>query len=424
MNRTSPQNGLSLIELMIALAISVLLLLGLVQVFSASRASYMLAQGMARTQENGRFAMEFIQRDARMAGHFGCKSDQSLFLSSMPSLRSLFLSNSADYTTLPTTTHGQALAFDQSIAGYEASNTAPGNTMELQAKPAGGGASDWLPELNPTLQVPASEAQPVKNSDVLILRFLSPNSATVSAFEPDTTTTPAGFRLRLPVAEWNALGQNATQYTATSTPPGLLAIADCRMALLFQADSVSVDGTNAVINVKINGLNQSGLDARDQFDPGMGQIRLYRAESVAYYVGLNPTNSSPTLYRLSFNTDPGGTAIRRQVDEIAPGVESLQLLWGRDASATAGASAKAPPSGLVDSYVTGANVGSTDARANWQRVGAVKVGLLMRSPDPATSTARADGVYVLGTKVAVPNDGRYRFVYETNIALRNRLYGN
>src|SRR5690606_21928152 len=72
--------GLSLIELMIALAIGSLLILALVEVFAASRAAYMLATGLARTQENGRFAIDILQRDLRMAGHAGCVNDQARFL--------------------------------------------------------------------------------------------------------------------------------------------------------------------------------------------------------------------------------------------------------------------------------------------------------------------------------------------------------
>src|SRR5690242_4302480 len=48
------QAGLSLIELMIAMVIGLVLILGLIQVFAASRQAYQLSQGIARNQENGR----------------------------------------------------------------------------------------------------------------------------------------------------------------------------------------------------------------------------------------------------------------------------------------------------------------------------------------------------------------------------------
>lgn len=90
--------GLSLIELMIALLISSILLIGVIQVFAASRTAYQLSQGIARNQENGRFAMDFLTRDIRMAGHAGCVNDQVLLstdASGNPTggnIRSLFLS--------------------------------------------------------------------------------------------------------------------------------------------------------------------------------------------------------------------------------------------------------------------------------------------------------------------------------------------
>ena len=69
--------GLSLVELMIALLIGTILLIGVVQVFGASRTAYQLSEGMSRTQENARFALDYLQRDIRMAGHFGCVNDQA-----------------------------------------------------------------------------------------------------------------------------------------------------------------------------------------------------------------------------------------------------------------------------------------------------------------------------------------------------------
>ncbi len=39
---------------------------------------YRFNEGLARVQENGRFALEFIRRDARVAGFWGCYSDAEL----------------------------------------------------------------------------------------------------------------------------------------------------------------------------------------------------------------------------------------------------------------------------------------------------------------------------------------------------------
>jgi len=66
------QQGMTLIEIMIALLLGVLLLAGVIQVFLSSNQTYRMQENMSRVQENGRFAMDFISRDIRMADYLGC----------------------------------------------------------------------------------------------------------------------------------------------------------------------------------------------------------------------------------------------------------------------------------------------------------------------------------------------------------------
>lgn len=66
------QRGLTLIEVMIAITISLVLLVGVMQIFTGSRQTYRVQDNMARLQENGRFAMSFLSKDIRMADHWGC----------------------------------------------------------------------------------------------------------------------------------------------------------------------------------------------------------------------------------------------------------------------------------------------------------------------------------------------------------------
>ncbi|XXF11165.1 PilW family protein [Pseudomonas sp. D2-3] len=70
------QAGLSLIELMIAMALSLLLMLGVLQIFLSSKQTYTANSALSRMQESGRFAMDFITYDLRNAGYKGeCFSD-------------------------------------------------------------------------------------------------------------------------------------------------------------------------------------------------------------------------------------------------------------------------------------------------------------------------------------------------------------
>jgi len=63
----SQQRGLTLIELMVALIISLLILAGLFTVYQSNQRGNRLNDGLMRTQENGRFAIDFLIRDIRQA---------------------------------------------------------------------------------------------------------------------------------------------------------------------------------------------------------------------------------------------------------------------------------------------------------------------------------------------------------------------
>ncbi len=120
----SRQAGLSLIELMISLVIGLILMLGITQVFIASHSASRLSEGVARAQENGRFALDFLERDIRMAGHMGCVNDQAHFIkeTGLPRNNMLAATN---------TGNGSPLDFSVAIQGYEAPGTAPSNILNV-----------------------------------------------------------------------------------------------------------------------------------------------------------------------------------------------------------------------------------------------------------------------------------------------------
>jgi len=71
------QSGISLVEVMIAMLLGVMLLGGMLQIFSSSRQSYRVHDAVSRMQESGRMALELISRDARMTDFWGCLSDKA-----------------------------------------------------------------------------------------------------------------------------------------------------------------------------------------------------------------------------------------------------------------------------------------------------------------------------------------------------------
>lgn len=429
--------GLSLIEIMVALAISSLLVLGLVEVFAASRTAYQLSTGLARVQENGRFAMDFLQRDIRMAGHLGCVNDQARFLPenvtpSRPALVSTFLTESeqfaGNYAAAP-----EALRFDVGIQGYDAriggtgGATGSGSAVTLTSAPTvATAASAWQPAL-PTSTAPGTKAlfeelnEPVQNSDIVVLRYFSPTGAQVVKPDP-TNPSSHGFQPGNP-ATITFEADQASRLTEGVTNPGLFGITDCMNAAVFQkTDATSL--TTGVMEVGIGGANKSGLLGNQSFADG--QAIVYRAESVVYYVGVND-NGNPSLYRLRYTLNPGDGDPEAVNEELVEGIESLQLQYGQDSRVLA---TERPTGNIGSSVLANAVQPAADPVTAWRRVGLVQIGLVARSPDPAAAAQRDVAneevvpLSALGVTVTPPDDARYRTVYEGSIALRNRLFGN
>jgi len=350
--RSMPQamRGLSLVELMVALVIGTILVLGMVQVFAASRAAYQLSEGMGRVQENGRFAMDFLQRDIRMAGHFGCVNDQARLLGNN-AFRSHFDADGV-------------LDFSRSIEGYD------------DASPTG---------------LTLSPAR-VAGTDSLVLRFLRGNGVPVTAIDAATLS------VEIDPDKWGALTDGGV------ASPQLFGIADCTYADVFAADSTNSGAGQVVAPAAVDDLALYGTN------PGGGPALLYRAEALVYYIGIG-AGGQPSLWRARIAAD-GSTSS----EELVEGIENMQLRYGMDQNAAS------DPTGFIAEQGDAGDVGTT--AADWRRVGQVQVALLAVSPNPATAVAAEAAPRLFGEAQTVPSDGRYRAVYETSIALRNRLYGN
>lgn len=427
----SAQVGLSLIELMIALTIGLILIAGVIQIFSASRAAYQLSQGIARNQENARFSMDFLQRDIRMAGHAGCVNDQSLLSTDSTgkiiggNIRLLFanaaLREAGDLSTLPA-----PLRFDVSIQGYEANGTAPGDTRAIATTPAVGGAGDWTPSLPAELMANLSGPKPIAGSDIIVLRYMSPIQATVTAM---AVSMSGASTIGYPT-EANATSSKVATGTGST---GLYAIGNCAATSVFQGSAVG----NTGMSVAVSGLNKSALGytvpgtnakVAESYSYAPNQTWLYRAETMAYYVALNPGNPQvPALYRVRWTQSADGVP-GQVAEEMVEGVESMQLLYGEDSAAAGATSA----TGFVNKTATAAALGdplpNTAAAAasalRWRRVGGVQLGLLIRGTAERAAAEQNPSLQILNVGITAPADGNYRYTYETSIALRNRLFGN
>ena len=406
MNLRHPQSGVTLVELMIAVALSAFLLLGLIQVFSASRLAYQTTTGLARVQEGSRFATDFLQRDIRMAGHMGCSNDRARNARQPNAfLDSFFLTNAqrdaGTYSAAPF-----ALRFDVPIQGYEAVGTGRGGAVNVSA-PSGG----WTPALDASLNGSTGlSPAPRPGSDVLVLRIFSGDAAPLFSDIRPAISQPGA--VSIPPAS-NALIENGRYY----------GLASCERAAVFQARGPGAGGVFPIGPGGSNlatGFNTSqGGGGPPISDFTANTTQVFRADAFVYYVGLRGADGMPSLFRARFANGVWGAS-----EELVEGVDTLQLMYGLDSDGN----------GAIEGYVRADEVvaGVTaynDVANRWRQVASVELGLVLRSPERAGTPDRnvsANGaVQVIGVTVnSNANESILRRPYETTIALRNRLFGN
>lgn len=409
MNPVSKQQGVSLIELMIGVALASFLLIGLVQIFGASRVAYQTTTGLARVQEGSRFATDFLQRDLRMAGHMGCQGDRVRRAAvgndpAIPIIDSLFLTG-AQYTARNFGAAPYPLRFDFPIHGYEATGTGRGGAVNVSA-PGGG----WTPALDASLA--GLSPAPRGGSDILVLRIFSGDGALLTT----TLSAPAAGPIALP----RTLQIEAAR-RALVEAGGYYGLAACEFAAVFQANAANVTGDFVVPTGGANlgtAFTLAGGDEPMAYIANVAQV--FRLDALVYYVGQG-AGGVPSLFRARFVNGAWAS------EEIVEGVDSMQLLYGRD---------RLPANrrdGAIEDHVTADQVqagavGHDQILMRWNDVLAVQVGLVLRSPQPAASPDRdaASGAHVvLGVQVNQnPGEGVLRRPYETSVTLRNRLLGN
>ncbi|MDJ0712269.1 MAG: PilW family protein [Woeseiaceae bacterium] len=101
------QSGMTLVELMVALAIGSFLVIGAVQIYNQSRQSFIVNESIARVQETAQFAMDTIEADLRMASNWG-RNSRGLAVEG----RSIVGTANPNGLTAPTPDCGADWAFD------------------------------------------------------------------------------------------------------------------------------------------------------------------------------------------------------------------------------------------------------------------------------------------------------------------------
>jgi len=383
--RSSPRNnlGLSLIELLIAMVLGLTLAAGVIQIYVGSSTTERSQDARLRIQENGRFALNFLANEIRMAGYLGC----------LGSMEGNSANDTLDHPVNSTMQPGFG------VQGWEAAGTAPGeiaNSTNNVATIASTNA-EWTGSEFAGFNIPTVQAVP--NSDILRLWGGVGNAAVVTNIDNSgtdpviTTTTDAGIE------------EN-----------DFLIISDCEQADFVQACDVNNAGvvTTVTLTTGCPMGNEANAFVTSIASTVSGDTaEVIRLEGTLFYVGKRDDDATnvPTLFRAVLDSD--GTIATPE--ELIEGVESMQLLYGvntdQDVRAT------------VDAWVTADNV------FDWDEVIGIRLNLLMMSveggtvPTPQAYTFNGVTYDGGGGNGALPGDERVRRVFQTTISLRNRALG-
>lgn len=231
------QRGLSLIELMIAMALGLMIIAGLAYTFWAGRQSYRMQDNLSRIQENARTALDTMAQDLRMAGFIGCPGLGASSPYVTPVVRAL---------TPPAATFTLANA----MTGFEAGTGWTNNTGITQ----------------------------VAGSDVISLQRASGNGAYLSSAMASSSGDIA-------------IGDNPDGFANSH----VLMISDCGSADLFRASSVANTNPGATIT------HASTQNTSASLSKAYGaNARVMAYQSSTYFIGTSGTGA-PTLYRLPWS---------------------------------------------------------------------------------------------------------------------------
>ena len=247
------QRGFSVVELMVAMVIGLILMAGVLQAFSGSRATYTINERLARLQENQRIAADMIQNDIRQAGYRGCAKETP------------FSNTLNSDTTLQWN-------FAVPLQGYEATT-----------------ATAWSPVLDAAIDSPRGD------SDILAVRVPIRGGQSVVLNSDMSAAT------------------DKLQTVAVSPAPfaagDVVMLADCSAATVFQvtgyaAGEISHEVGSAVTNKGPgNASNDLGYAFRTN-------ATIMPVETVIYYVRDNAAGE-PSLWRRA-----GGAAAEEVVEGV------------------------------------------------------------------------------------------------------------
>lgn len=230
------QRGFSLIEIMVAIAISLILLAGIIQLFSSNRQGFRIQEGFSLLNENARYAISRLQYDLRMADHWG-GVDVSEITSAAPAITD---DCSAGFAT-----------DTQGLLGLEGGATAP-------AAVAGcldGG--NYIP-----------------NSDVIVVRYADPKPVpTASLVGTDLYVRSSAGRRGL-IFQGSNSGSLPSDLAIESPEMGGKVNLPYHFMIYFLRECTASTGTGAGVCLAKRELDGTGLSASSDVIEGVEQLQV------------------------------------------------------------------------------------------------------------------------------------------------------
>lgn len=371
--RKGLQQGMSLIELLIAMTLGLLLVSGMIAVFAGNKRSSDLNSAMADIQENARFALNMLAAEIRMSGFQGC-------------LDLNFVSPNLLGDDLPTTDL-QTTAAMGSIVGN-------GNLWQPAAPPGFLTANhDAIPGTHAlTLQFGSAASwplvQPVSTGGV---------PDTIGPVVVDTTPGISSEDFNLSVGDYGV-------------------IADCNGSDIFKITSIGQGANSATIGHAASG-NSSGAFTRIYTGGANTTTKFMRFSSNIYYVGdTGQTNDQGDVIRALYRQSlPYGDMANNPPTEIVQGVEDMRLSFG-----------------IRTGNESLTYVPASDPLYNPRNIESIRIGLLLSSHDRIAEQDDTN-TYVLAGHLIEPDtvastqaagsydsDKRYRLAFNTTVKVRNR----
>jgi len=400
-NSSSKQRGVTLVELMIAITISSIVMIGISSVYTSSKRSYKLQEEFSRLQENGRFAINQITRFVRSAGYSGCASGLGAI------------------STIMNPTNDGIWNFATGIEGYDYVGTEPGQLITLSATPtattdSAANHAKWVADTTPvTLPDPTGTTNdllghtysPIANTDILISR-----TADGSGIEVSKPNGGGQVFVACPVGTIERTCPDTSTSGCTLCIGDPVLVSNCQQGVAFQTTNLTNTGSPPAGMKEFNVVHSNA----GSFSPGNSTPTLPLA--------LNPGDEvmrvSTKVFYVGKGTN-GPSLFMRQADgdgiELVEGVENMQVLFGEDTDAT--------PDNIPNRYVAATDV------INFANVVAVRVSILLRSVKELSWRTAGTKIYLLGgmdndtaVRVTSPSDKRLRKVMTTTIKVRNRAF--